>query len=218
MRPMTCLVATCLALATPAMADEAVDRLFDTEQMAGVETGTRLAFTHIRESHDTEALPDIERDIEVEVMAKDGKARPIHVSFEDGGRTVTIDSFSDAGGNPMLVFFLESVGKAVAKSTGGSPFYIKNRIVESFQRGTETASVELVRDGETITADRIVYSPFALEEKKDRLQNFATLELAFILSDAVPGRFIELRALDDPKGKGGFRESIVLDGLAEKSE
>ena len=213
--------ALCLTLSAPAFADEAVDRIFDTENLSNVKSGTTLAFTHIRETHNPDMIAALERDIEVAVGDKtEGKdSRVVTVSFKEGERNVTLSPFTDDGGNPMLVFFLESVAKAVAKSTGGSPFYIKNRIVEAFQRGTKISEIDIVRDGEPLKANRIAYSPFASEKLKDRLQNFAEMEVAFILSDAVPGGIIEMRALDDPKAKeGGFRESIVLDGIAEKNQ
>jgi len=212
--------ALCLSLSAPAFADDAVDRIFDTENLNNVKSGTTLAFTHIRETHDPDVLPALERDIDVAVGDRmEGKeSRAVIVSFRQGEREVALSPFSDDGGNPMLVFFLESVAKAVAKSTGGSPFYIKNRIIDAFQRGATISQVDIVRDGAPLKANRIAYSPFAEEKLKDRLQNFADMEIAFILSEEVPGGIIEMRALDDPKAKGGFRESIVLDGIAEKGE
>ena len=212
--------ALCLTLSAPAFADDAVDRLFDTENLDNVKSGTTLAFTHIRETHNPQIIAGLERDIEVAVGDKaEGKeSRAVIVTFKEGERKVTLSPFTDAGGNPMLIFFLESVAKAVAKSTGGSPFYIKNRIVETFQGGAKISPVELVRDGAPVEASRIAYTPFAKEKLKDRLQNFADMEIAFILSDAVPGGIVEMRALDDPKAEGGFRESIVLDGIAEANE
>lgn len=212
--------ALCLTLSTPAFADDAIDRIFDTENLGNVKSGTTLAFTHIRETHNPQIIAALEREIEVAVGDKnEGKdSRAVILSFKEGEREVTLSPFTDDGGNPMLIFFLESVAKAVAKSTGGSPFYIKNRIVETFQEGAEISPVELVRDGAPVEASRIAYTPFAKEKLKDRLQNFADMEIAFILSDAVPGGIVEMRALDNPKAEGGFRESIVLDGIAEKSE
>ncbi len=210
----------CLTLAGPAFADDASDRVFDTGQLDNVKTGTTLAFTHIRETHDANLLPAVERDIDVAVGEKpEGKeAREVIVSFMEGEREVTLSPFTDDGGNPMLVFFLESVAKAVAKSTGGSPFYIKNRIIEAFQRGTEISPVDLVRDGAPLKVSRIVYSPFAEEKLKDRLKNFADMEIVFLLSEAVPGGIVEMRAVDGTDDETGFRESIVLDGVAETGE
>ncbi len=215
-----CATALCLTLSAPAFADDALDRIFDTENLDNVKSGMTLAFTHIRETHNPEILPALERNIEVAVEGKvEGKeSRSVIVSFKEGERNVTLSPFSDGGGNPMLVFFLESLAKAVAKSTGGSPFYIKNRIVETFQRGTEVSPIEIVHDGKPVEASRILYAPFAKEKVKDRLQNFANMEMVFTLSEAVPGGIVEIRAIDDPKAEDGFREFIVFDGIAEKDE
>lgn len=204
------------ALSLPAHADDALDRVFDATQLDNVETGKALGFIHMRKSVAPDKVPAIEnRDITVAVGEKvEGKdAREVLVTITEGKRKSTLDAFLDDGGNPVLVIFLESVAQAVAKSTGGSPFYIKNRIKDAFSRGAEVAPTELVRDGKPVEAVRIVYNPFALEKQKERLQTFANFEMAFIFSDAVPGGIVEMRALDDPKTKG-FEEYLVLDGMA----
>ena len=206
-----------LALSIPAHADKALDRVFDATQLDNVESGMALGFTHTRKSVAPDKVPAIEaRDITVSVgdKAEGADGRTITVTMIEGKREVTLDPFSDTGGNPVLVIFLESVAQAVAKSTGGSPFYIKNRIKDAFSRGTEMSPTELVRDGKPVEAVRVVYNPFALEKQKERLLSFAGFEMAFILSDGVPGGIVEMRALDDPKTKG-FEEYLVLDGITD---
>jgi hypothetical protein len=209
-----------VALTLPVHADEALDRIFDATQLDNVETGQALGFTHERKTIAPDRVPAItDRDITVAVGGKaEGKdAREVLVTIAEGKRESTLDAFLDDGGNPVLVIFLESVAQAVAKSTGGSPFYIKNRIKDAFSRGTEVASTELIRDGKPVEAVRIVYNPFALEKQKERLQNFVNFEMAFILSRSVPGGIVEMRALDNP-GDKGFEEFMVLDGMTDAEQ
>ena len=89
------------------------------------------------------------------------------------GRNRRIGPFPVSGGDPVLVFFLESTTRDMAALTGGSPDYIRNRIKDAVFRG---GAVE--RKGGVIT---VVARPFADDPSRDRMRGFETLELRFVL-------------------------------------
>lgn len=81
--------------------------------------------------------------------------------------------FPVSGGDPVLVFFLENTARDMATTTGGSPFYIRNRIKDAvFQGGT------VRRDGGKVTVEM---QPFAEDPNRDRMGGFQTLTLRFVM-------------------------------------
>lgn len=104
----------------------------------------------------------------------DGK--PVLQLVEKGtGPERRIGPFPTDGGDPSVVFFLESIARNMAASTGGSPFYIRNRIKDAIFRGGEIQT-----EGDTQVA---VFRPFAADPNKDRMKPFDQLEMRFTLAD-----------------------------------
>lgn len=90
-------------------------------------------------------------------------------------RTRQIGPFPISGGDPALTFFLEQVSRDMAGLTGGSPFYIRNRIKDALFRGGEIA-----REGDRSVA---TFRPFAADPNAARMGGFETLTLTFVLDD-----------------------------------
>lgn len=100
-------------------------------------------------------------------------------------RTRRIGPFPVSGGDPVLTFFLEQTTRDMASLTGGSPFYIRNRIRDALVEGGD-----MTRDGGTASAS---FRPFATDPNAGRMRGFDTLTLTFVMSDPhAPIR--ELRA------------------------
>ena len=106
--------------------------------------------------------------------ASDGK--PVLQLDEQTQRiTRKIGPFPISGGDPVLTFFLEGVARDMATLTGGSPFYIRNRIKDALFRG---GAVQ--RQGDQTVA---VFTPFRDDKNSGRMLGFETLELRFTLGD-----------------------------------
>ncbi len=101
-------------------------------------------------------------------------------------RTRQIGPFPISAGDPVLTFFLEQVTRDMAGLTGGSPFYIRNRIKEAlFQGGT------IDRSGDGAVAS---FRPFAQDPNAARMGGFQTLALTFVLGEDPAQPIRELRA------------------------
>ena len=114
-----------------------------------------------------------------------------------------IGPFPVSGGDPSLTFFLETVARDMAALTGGSPFYIRNRIKEALFRGGEVA----IQDGRRIARFR----PFADDPRRDRMFGFDSLTLRFALDD--PSRPIrQMLAETGPLAgdRPAYRNEMVL--------
>ena len=90
-------------------------------------------------------------------------------------RTRQIGPFPVSGGDPVLTFFLEQTTRDMARLTGGSPFYIRNRIKDALFQGGR-----IDRSGEGAVAS---FQPFAQDPNAARMGGFQTLTLTFVLGD-----------------------------------
>jgi hypothetical protein len=90
-------------------------------------------------------------------------------------RTRQIGPFPISGGDPVLIFFLEQTARDMARLTGGSPYYIRNRIKDAVFRGGE-----ITRQGDQSVAS---FHPFADDPNASRMKGFETLVLTFVLDD-----------------------------------
>ncbi|TBN52349.1 hypothetical protein EYF88_04430 [Paracoccus sediminis] len=90
-------------------------------------------------------------------------------------RTRQIGPFPISGGDPVLTFFLEQTTRDMARLTGGSPFYIRNRIKESLAQGGQITRA----DNGTVAR----FQPFTADPNAARMGGFQTLTLTFVLDD-----------------------------------
>lgn len=89
--------------------------------------------------------------------------------------TRKIGPFPVTGGDPVLTFFLETVSRDMAALTGGSPFYIRNRLKDALFRGGQ-----VTREGDQTIAS---FEPFRDDRNSQRMLGFETLMLRFTLDD-----------------------------------
>ncbi|SMG36575.1 MULTISPECIES: hypothetical protein [unclassified Paracoccus (in: a-proteobacteria)] len=89
--------------------------------------------------------------------------------------TRRIGPFPVSGGDPALVFFLENISRDMAMLTGGSPFYIRNRLKDALFRGGEVR-----QEGNATVA---VFAPFRGDQNSGRMHGFDRLELSFTFGD-----------------------------------
>lgn len=110
-----------------------------------------------------------------EVMdARDGQpVLQLEQTVDDRSRK--IGPFPVSAGDPVVVFFLENTARDMATLTGGSPYYIRNRIKDAVFRG---GSVQ--REGGVTT---VVTRPFEGDPNAAHMGGFAGLELRFVMDE-----------------------------------
>lgn len=211
----TLALLVCLALAPPAVAGEAQDRLFATGVLDDVATGQRLLFAHERTgSLQAAGLPPIEGGvIALALAAADTGGRQARLTLTDAGRARALPPFPADAGHPLLLVFLETTARHVADLTGGSPFYIRNRMREALADQDAAEPVAIALDGAQVAGERLVFRPFAADPNRTRLGVFADLEIRVTVSEAVPGGFARLEAAAGPDGAPGFTETIVFERM-----
>ncbi len=204
--------------ASPAVAGETNDLLFRDRQLAPLAEGTSLHYEHLREGgKDSELHPIEDGTIELSIEAAADGSREALVRMRDGGKRRELDPFPGSAGNPLIMVFLESSLRSMAQVTGGSPFYIRNRIKEALRVGGAMQEVEAVLEGERVLAREIRLLPFAEDPNRPRMGAFADLEMRFLVSEAVPGDYLLFSASTPPDEDGAvaYREEILLTSVEE---
>ena len=203
--------------AGPAAAGPLSDLIMASGLLADAPAGEVLRYAHDRrlpaEAPDAE-LPRAGQDYVLPKPVVDGVAilpavpgeggTQLVLTLAEAGESRDVASFPAQGANPMLLFFLENVVRNVAAQTGGSPFYIRNRLRDALV----AADLGPVQDGRAV----IALHPFAADPNRARLGAFAELTLTLALDPARPGRLLDLKA-DTGAAPGGYSEHMVLIGV-----
>ena len=110
-----------------------------------------------------------------------------------------VADFPASGPNPVLLYFLESTARGMAQATGGSPFYIRNRI-------REAVAAAGLGDGSPL---EVAIVPFAADPNRGRMGGFADLTLRLRYDEGRPDRLLELSA-DTAEGAEGYHHRLAL--------
>lgn len=209
-RACAALAIALLALAPPATAAaNARDRLFETGALAELPAGSVLSFARERAApagQGVEAIAD--GALTVRVSDGPGGATVAETRFDEPEREIVVPPSPTTAAHPALLVFLETTVGSVSDLTGGSPFYIKNRFIEGFAQPAAVEPVELTFAGAPVAGERMLFRPFEGDPNVGRIGPLADLELAFVISDAVPGHLYSAEATAT-----GYRHSLALQGI-----
>lgn len=212
------LVIGLVTLGTPALAGPASERVFSTAALDLLQTGQGAGYAHTRVGSLGEVLnPLTDGEIRVAVnIDKDGK-REAAVTMGSAGQLRPVSIWPASAGNPILPIFLESALRSMARATGGSEYYIRNRIKESLGRSGTIKDVTVQIDGADLAATEIVFVPFAKDKNRDRMAAFADMTLTFVVSENLPGDIVRFVAQTGDDG-ASYREEIAFFGVSDNKE
>lgn len=201
-------------------ASEMPNGLFELGVLDVVETGDKLVYSRERVGSitDGESVPEIaDGSVEIALSQAESGERAAHVVLVEGGRERRFNPFPGTAGNPLLMVFMETNVHTMAAATGGSPFYIRNRMREALRREQPGEPVTLDLAAGAVAGERYTFKPFAGDPNSSRMGAFSELEISFVLSPAVPGRFarMEVVAGDDAAGAPALRETISFERIEE---
>ncbi|ETX28659.1 hypothetical protein [Roseivivax isoporae] len=139
------------------------------------------------------------------------------LQFRQDGKHRNLGSFPASVGNPMIMFFYETVVRDMAEAAGGSPFYIRNRVKDSLIQPAEVTRGTATFEGAEVETVTVTLRPFAEDPNRAQMSGFGDLALAVTMSEAVPGWYLTLAA-EAPHPEGGdpiYRSVIAFDGLED---
>jgi hypothetical protein len=194
-----------------ACASETYDLIFRSGTLQELSEGDRLEYRSVAEPDRAVAGGLGEALVWLTLMPGNRAA----LERSAGGRESLLGQFDAEVGNPIAMYFLERTVRTVAEATGGSPFYIRNRIKESLLEAERIARAPTRWDGRAIEATEIVLAPFKDDEHRAELGAFADLEITVIVSDEAPGWYRSIRAETPKRGDGAraFSSGLELTGV-----
>lgn len=198
---MKCAIAIALWLgiafvAAPvaAHAGDAGDAVFADRAPWSLKTGPLNWSLHVEGPQAEGFLPVADGRVTLTEAIDPSDQKPVlQLVQKTDSRTRQIGPFPISGGDPVLIFFLEQTARDMAKLTGGSPFYIRNRIKDAVFRGGQIS-----REGDSATA---IFQPFSEDPNAEKMMGFQTLTLTFVLDDPkTPIREMEARTEGETPG------------------
>jgi hypothetical protein len=137
----------------------------------------------------------------------------VALTLYQGTRSRGLGNYPASVGNPVIMYFLESVLADISAQSGGSPFYMRNRIKEALLGDTQIVPVSLRYRDREIAARQVTIRPFMKDKARERMGRFSELALAVTVSDDIPGWYYSLVATV-PAAAGaaevGYSSAITL--------
>ena len=190
---LVCLLGSPLWAADAQMEPKPYDLLFRNGTLGDIPADRALVYDRDVQNSLTPAAAT--RDTGLVVLGIEEGERPqAELQFRQDSKHRNLGSFPASVGNPIIMYFVETVVRDMAESVGGSPFYIRNRVKESLLRPAERA--------ESAEGVSLTLRPFDGDPNAARMQGFDRLALTVTMSDEVPGWYRSLRA-DVPGADGG---------------
>lgn len=201
MRIRTAILALTLSLGLgvpPAAAAETYQLLFREGVLSGIGAGDTLSYIARRSGRSAPApvpgqdiaMPPAELRLDLTVEP----GSEVILTAVQGDTRQRAGTFPGSVGNPLIMFFLETVLRDMASQSAGSPFYIRNRIKDALLREADIRPLDLSFGGATVSAQEVTIRPFAKDTARERMSGFADLALVAVVSDAVPGWYYSLTA------------------------
>lgn len=131
---------------------------------------------------------------DIALSFSDGVAEQADLQFRQDGKHRNLGSFPASVGNPIIMYFYETVVRDMAETAGGSPFYIRNRVKDALTRQWAETPGTASYDGQTVATRSVTLRPFAEDPNRAAMRGFGDLALTVTMSDAVPGWYLSLEA------------------------
>ncbi|WP_146037966.1 hypothetical protein [Tabrizicola aquatica] len=205
-----------LVLVGPTQADTITDSLFAEGLFSTLAPGEEITYAHVRSGPAGMEFPPVTEGAMVLSKPTEDAAH-LSLTLVADLRRRSLGEFSAEGGNPVVLVFLESVARNVAALTGGSPFYIRNRIKDALRSGGDPTSAREPFAGRVVAAQAFTLRPFTDDPNRGRMGDLADLTLRFVVSPTVPGHVLSLSA-DTSDPATGYHETIKLTDAGKGGE
>ena len=186
--------------------------LFATPHLSNVTHPETLSYTYQRTGAET--LSDTIA-VHVKEINSDG-TKDLKFDYLTGARHVFFPPIDHFRGNPLLMLVLERDVTMMKTALGMSDAYFRNRIRQAFLDGATVADTTVPFDGAATPARTVTITPFAHEQRLERIPSLQAKTYTFTLANAVPGMIANIR-IDTPSDPAlhapEFSEQITFAGV-----
>lgn len=178
------------------------DVLFRTGTLDGLAQGIEISYDQSGSAVESGAVQETDLRVTVE------NESDTYLDLVNGEKMRRIGVFPTDVGNPLLMYALEAVIRDMAKLTGGSPFYIRNRFKDAMSGDAVPEPVTLMFEGSEIAATRLTLFPFDNDPNAGQVPGLEELELVVDTSDGVPGWYHSISVRMPAAGGYDYRIAI----------
>ena len=193
-----------------------IDILFEKKHLSNVDAGTELVYRFERTVSKPELLgAPYTDDIKVEVkkVATNG-TRDVVVKVFTGERARDPQPIDELTVNPILVVYLDRSIASYMSVAGGKQPYLKDKFRTALRDRSTVEPVKITLGGKTVEGQRVTVSPYAGDLNASKMRGFENSRFSIVLSEAVPGQFVELVSSFENADKDAptFEERTSLTG------
>lgn len=171
----------------------AVDVLFERKHLDALEKGTELAYRFERTVSDPKLLGEaFSDDIKIGVNKVSDAGRELAVQIFSGERARDLQTIPDMTGNPLLVVFLDRSVLNMSRLSGAQGPYLKGAFRTALREKATIEPTKIDYAGKTVDGYKIALAPYASDPNASKLQGYEGSRFSFVVSEAVPGHFVEL--------------------------
>ena len=199
--------------ADPGQFSVAEEKLFVDDHLRGLIGPTTLEYAYAKRGSLEGQVDDVAR-----VMVgppSTGGGQSVKVEYLTETRKLELSDIDAANANPVILYFLERDVREMHRLTGGSINYFRKRIRMALAEGGRVQATTLDLGSRRIDATEIHIAPYRDDPARSRYDKFADKSYVFTLSDAVPGKVVELHSelTRPPDVSGKVREIVIAETL-----
>jgi hypothetical protein len=187
--------------------------LFDTPHLANVSQPETLRYAYRRVG--PAAFTDIIA-IQIKKINRDG-TKELAFDYLSGPHHVLFPELDHFRGNPLLMLALERDVAVMNEALGISKAFLRNRIRQAFLDSATVSNTSITFEDKVTPARTVTVTPFAQEQRLERIPSLQAKTYTFVLADAVPGGIDEIR-IETPEDPAlhapALSEQISFAGVA----
>ncbi len=184
-----------------------IDILFDRKHLSNAPVGTDLLYKFQRTVSATDVLCQPFSDdvkIEIKKAAPEG-SRDLFVKLFTGERARDPQFFDGLTSNPILIVFLDRAIASYMSVAGGKVPYLKDKFRTAMRERASVEPVKVKLGDKVVDAHRVTVTPYAGDLNATKMRGYENSRFSFVVSDAVPGQYVELLAVYENNAKDAPR-------------
>ena len=182
--------------------------LFETNHLREIQQPVALQYDFLKAGSMEPGYRD-SVEIDIRAIEPDG-TKSVSTRYLSGANQRNFPPVEHARGNPVLMYFLERDIREMQRLTGGNWRYFKKRIQLALADKAQVRAVNFRHGNEQLSGREIRITPYADDPQKARYEKLAGKYYVFVLSDAIPGKVYQMRAVV-PDDKAGQARDALLD-------
>lgn len=174
----------------------AVDILFERKHLSNLSGGEKLVYRFQRAVSDPKSLGEpFSDDVDLTIRkAEDDGRRDVVLQVFHGDRARPTQDLPDMTGNPILVFFLDRAVNNMTQVASGNRNYFKGKFRDALREKAKIEPLQIDFEGKKVDAFKVTVLPYEGDPNALRMLGYEGSKFSFVVSNAVPGQFVEFSA------------------------